>query len=226
MSPRARARLRLGIIVAIASGAMAFTALVVVGPEAIADRIGEPSPATAALFVVVATAMFLLTLPIALIAGTAGLIFGLVPGLPLTLAALLLGSATAWTISRRIGAEAVEAMENERVRAARIWVARRGMPAVILLRLSPIPSGLVNYSSGLSGIGLGTFLTGTAIGLFPRCFAYVTLGGSLEDLGSPTMIAAVAMIAVLAAGGAYAAWRWPLPAEFVVGETARRTAQE
>jgi uncharacterized membrane protein YdjX (TVP38/TMEM64 family) len=43
---------------------------------------------------------------------------------------------------------------------------------------------------------------GTVIGAAPKVFAYTALGGSLDDLTSPEALIAVALLFVLAAGGA------------------------
>jgi uncharacterized membrane protein YdjX (TVP38/TMEM64 family) len=41
----------------------------------------------------------------------------------------------------------------------------------------------------------------TPIGALPRTFAYVALGGSLDDLGSPEAIAALALLVLTAIVG-------------------------
>jgi uncharacterized membrane protein YdjX (TVP38/TMEM64 family) len=46
------------------------------------------------------------------------------------------------------------------------------------------------------------FAAATAIGVAPRAFAYTALGGSLDDLGSPEAIIAIAALVVMALTGA------------------------
>jgi len=51
---------------------------------------------------------------------------------------------------------------------------------------------------------LSVFAAATALGAAPRGFAYTALGGSLDDLGSPEAIVAVAVLVVMAVGGVIA----------------------
>jgi uncharacterized membrane protein YdjX (TVP38/TMEM64 family) len=53
-------------------------------------------------------------------------------------------------------------------------------------------------------VRLAAFAAATAIGVAPRAFAYTALGGSLDDLGSPEAIVAIALLVLMAAGGAVA----------------------
>ena len=48
---------------------------------------------------------------------------------------------------------------------------------------------------------------GTAVGALPRTFAWVALGGSLDDLGSPEAKVAIALLVVMAVVGALLARR-------------------
>ena len=47
---------------------------------------------------------------------------------------------------------------------------------------------------------LAVFAGATALGAAPRAFAYTALGGSLDDLGSPEAIVAIAILVLMAAG--------------------------
>jgi len=78
----------------------------------------------------------------------------------------------------------------------------RGFFAVFYARLAPgIPYSLVNYAAGLSPVSLGAFALATAIGCAPRAFAYAALGGNLDNLGSPEVIAAIVVLVAMAIGG-------------------------
>ena len=57
-----------------------------------------------------------------------------------------------------------------------------------------MPYNLVNYACGLTTIPLGAFALATAIGTAPRTFAYVALGGSFGDLGSPEALIAIGVL--------------------------------
>ena len=80
---------------------------------------------------------------------------------------------------------------------------RYGAVAVMESRIVPLlPYGLVNYSAGLTRLGFREMAVGTLIGAPPKVFAYVALGGSLTDLGSPEAIVAIVLLVTLALVGA------------------------
>jgi uncharacterized membrane protein YdjX (TVP38/TMEM64 family) len=98
----------------------------------------------------------------------------------------------------------VGALVPERARRIDDFIDRRGFWAVLYMRLAPgIPYHLVNYGAGLTRLRTRDMALGTVVGALPRTFAYVALGGSISDLGSPTAIAAIVLLAVTAAVGAW-----------------------
>ena len=83
------------------------------------------------------------------------------------------------------------------------FLTRYGAVAVMESRIVPLlPYGLVNYSAGLTRLGFREMAVGTLIGAPPKVFAYVALGGSLTDLGSPEAIVAIVLLVTLALVGA------------------------
>ena len=82
------------------------------------------------------------------------------------------------------------------------FIERRGFWAVLYVRLTPgLPFTLANYGAGLTRLRFRDMAAGTAIGAGPRTFAYVALGGSLDDLGSPEAIAAIALLVLIGVAG-------------------------
>ena len=70
---------------------------------------------------------------------------------------------------------------------------------MLYARILPgVPYSLVNYAAGLTRVPLAVFAAATALGCAPRAFAYVALGGSLDDLGSPEAIVAFAVLVGMA----------------------------
>lgn len=137
-----------------------------------------------------------------LLAGASGLLFGTAVGTPVAVAAATAGACLAFSVSRWWAHDAVASLARGRLAALREWIGRRGFRAVLLARVAPgLPYSLVNYAAGLSPVRLGTFAAATAIGVAPRAFAYVSLGGHLGDLGSPAALAAFAVLAVMAVVG-------------------------
>jgi uncharacterized membrane protein YdjX (TVP38/TMEM64 family) len=156
-------------------------------------------------FVVLSASLTVAFFPGPLLAGASGLLFGTAAGFPLSLCAAVLGASAAFLIARHAGRDAAERVAGRRVLAVRDAVSRRGFLAILYARILPgVPYNLVNYGAGLTTIPLAVFAGATALGAAPRAFAYTALGGSLDDLGSPEAIAALAVLAVMAAGGAIA----------------------
>lgn len=160
------------------------------------------------IFVVVSSLLTVAMFPGPLLAGASGLLFGTALGTPLSIVAATLGASLAFLVSRRFGARAVDELSGRRVRVLQDFIAQRGFLSVLYARILPgIPYNVVNYAAGLTRVRLATFAAATAIGCAPRAFAYTALGGSLSNLGSPAAIAAYAVLAVMAVGGAVVAVR-------------------
>jgi uncharacterized membrane protein YdjX (TVP38/TMEM64 family) len=166
------------------------------------DDAGVWAPAA---FVAISAALTVAFFPGPLLAGASGLLFGTALGFPLSLTAAVLGASAAFLIARAIGRDAAERVAGPRVAAIRDAVARRGFLAVLYARILPgVPYSLVNYGAGLTAIPLPVFAAATALGAAPRAFAYTALGGSLDDLGSPEAVVAIAVLVVMAVGGVIA----------------------
>jgi uncharacterized membrane protein YdjX (TVP38/TMEM64 family) len=150
------------------------------------------------LFVV---ANFLVTWPI--LAGAGGLLFGTAVGTPLVLAGVTLAALAQMAVARQLAGEHAGALLPRRVRGLETFLERNGGVAVMESRVVPLlPYGLVNYSAGVTRLRFREMAAGTAIGAAPKVFAYTALGGSLADLASPEAIVAVALLVLLAIGGA------------------------
>jgi uncharacterized membrane protein YdjX (TVP38/TMEM64 family) len=130
-------------------------------------------------------------------------------GTPIALAAATLTAVAEMLVTRYVAAARVGALVPERARRADDFLERRGFWAVLYIRLAPgIPYHLVNYGAGLTHLRVRDMAGGTAIGALPRTLAYVALGGSLNDLGSPAALAALALLVITAVvGGLLARWQ-------------------
>ena len=170
--------------------------------DRVRDRVADAGVWAPVAFVALSAALTVVLFPGPLLAGASGLLFGTALGTPLALTAAVLGASAAFLLARTVGHDAVERRAGPRVRALRDVIARRGFLAVLYARIVPgMPYNLVNYGAGLTAIPLPVFAGATALGAAPRAFAYTALGGSLEDLGSPEAIVAIAVLVVMAVGG-------------------------
>jgi uncharacterized membrane protein YdjX (TVP38/TMEM64 family) len=136
------------------------------------------------------------------LAAAGGLLFGTALGTPLALAGVTLAACTQLVIGRSLARPGAMAALPKRAHRFDDFLDRRGFWAVLYVRLAPfVPFVLVNYSAGVTRLRVRSMAAGTAIGTAPRVWAWVALGGSIDDLGSPEAKAAVAMLFVMAIVG-------------------------
>ncbi|WP_435200287.1 TVP38/TMEM64 family protein [Janibacter sp. GS2] len=186
----------------------------VVGPpdvERVQARIDAAGHAAPVLFVLIYAVVTLLPLPKNVVAALAGAMFGLALGVVVVFLAALLGAAAAFALSRALGRDAVERLTGARVARVDALLGRRGITAVIGVRLVPIlPFTVINYSAGLTAVRTRDYAIGTAVGIVPGTVSYVALGAFGTTPGSwPFLLSAAALI-VLTGGG------------FLVARTLRR----
>ena len=203
MSRRA-ALLRLALLVAVLAAcviALASTGSLSSGRvRGWVDGYGAAGPL---VFIGLSALLTVVLFPGPLLAGASGLLFGTALGFPIALTAAVLGACLSFALSRWWAHDAVLELAGPRLLALRAWIARRGFVSVLYARIAPgVPYSLVNYAAGLTAIRLGVFAGATGLGAAPRAFAYTALGGSLGNLRSPAAIVAVAVLVVMALGGA------------------------
>ncbi len=205
-----RARLRLAVFAALVLGL--FLVATVSGRLPTADEVRDWGDGFGWLgpivFIPAAACGLCLFMPGPVLAGAAGLLFGTAAGTPIALAFIVLGAVMQMSISRYLAGDAARQLLPERVRRFDRFIAERGFWAVFYMRLAPaIPYNLVNYGAGLTSLTLRAMAAGTALGAAPRSFAWVALGGNLDDLGSTEAKVAIALLVVMALSGALLARR-------------------
>lgn len=204
MSPRERqAAVRLALLAGLLGTLFTVAALTGgLSSERISDELDGLGWVGPLVFIGVSAALTVALVPGPLLAGAAGLLFGTAVGTPTAIAAATLGASCAFAISRRFGAGPVDELSGHRVRVVQDWIAARGFLAVLYARILPLmPFTVVNYAAGLTRVRIAVFALATAIGCAPRAFAYVALGGSLGDLGSPEALIAFGVLVAMALGG-------------------------
>lgn len=203
MSRRA-ALLRLAALGAVVVALFALVAATgSLSPSRVQDEVEGFGVLAPLAFVVLSSLLTVALFPGPLLAAASGLLFGTALGTPVSIVSATLGAALAFTLSRRLGHGAVDALGGRRLAAVQAWIERRGFVAVLYARIAPgLPYTVVNYVAGLTRIRLAVFAAATALGTAPRAFAYTALGGNLDDLGSPEVVVAVALLVAMALGGA------------------------
>lgn len=165
------------------------------GLQSAVARWGVWSPLVFAGVYVAAT---LLVVPKNVLTVGAGLVFGFGFGSALVWVAALAGAAAAFWVGRFLGLDAVRHLAGPRQDRFAELAARRGGVAVLIARLVPIvPFTVVNYGSGVAGVGFRPYLAATAVGIVPGTLVYAALGA----FGSaPTSWPFVLAASVLGAG--------------------------
>lgn len=140
--------------------------------------------------------------PATVLSIAAGVLFGLAGGLAVVMAGALLSAVGAFGLSRGLGRRAVERVDNDRLRRLDALLRRRGLLAVIGVRLVPLlPFNALNYLCGLTAVRTRDYVLGTAVGILPGATAYVAIGAFGAEPGSlPFLLAVGGLVALSVAG--------------------------
>ncbi|RDI72586.1 TVP38/TMEM64 family protein [Halopelagius longus] len=182
-------RLRFGARIGVGAAlAAVVVAAAVTSPDAFLSHLAWASadPARfAAVAVCLALVRPLLAWPTTLLAVVVGYVVG-VGGVPFALALIVLTSVPPFLFARRFG-------RGGRVAAAgEAFVERTGdVRSVVASRLLPAPSDVVSVAAGVSGVRLGAFVVGTAVGETPWAVAGVLAGASAETLAAGDVAGAI-----------------------------------
>jgi uncharacterized membrane protein YdjX (TVP38/TMEM64 family) len=134
--------------------------------------------APAASIALMTAEALLVPVPVMIIMVANGLVFGLWPGMLVSLAGGLTGGLAAYAVGRWLGRALVERfLPAASLRAADRLMAKYGPWAVVLGRWIPgVPGDPVSYASGLTRMPAVKFAVLTAIGLVPANFVTSFLG--------------------------------------------------
>lgn len=141
--------------------------------------------APAASIVLMTAEALLVPVPITIVMVANGLVFGLWPGMLVSLAGGLTGALAAYTIGRWLGRALVERMlPAASLAAADRLMSKYGSWAVVLERWIPgVPGDPMSYASGLTEMPAAKFLLLTTIGLIPAnlvtAFVGTSVGGDI-----------------------------------------------
>jgi len=142
----------------------------------------------------------------------AGLLFGLLPGLPYALLGITAGAFGAFLAGRALGRSWVEKRmgDNLKLQALDEAVDAQSFYIIFLTRFAIVlPFNLLNYAFGLTRVRAPTYVAATALGMLPAVLLYVYLGTLADDFGQilagevrpasgAYWIAAIAVVAIAA----------------------------
>ena len=202
--PAARALVLAGIVGALAAAGSLLPLRDL--PQAVAG-LGPAGPLAA----VTGAALLLAALvPRTAVSLALGALFGAWSGAALAIGAAALGGAATFTAGRALGREYLASRGWVRWERLDAWLRRRGLLAVIVVRLMPLaPFGLVGYAYGATSVRARHYLLGTLIAAIPSAVAYAVIGAAVV---APSRVDAVAFVpaalGLLVSAAAAAYWRW------------------
>ena len=165
------------------------------------------------LFVLLQGTVTVTPVPRTVFTVAAGVLFGAISGLVLTVVGTSIAAAAAYWLVRLVGGRFVQRHLH---RPGVGWVRARlnggGLLAMVSLRLIPaVPFWAMNYASGLSGVRFAPYLLGTVLGVLPGTIGIVVLGdAAVGGMPHPAMfLVSLTAGAVGITGAVIAARRHP-----------------
>jgi uncharacterized membrane protein YdjX (TVP38/TMEM64 family) len=110
----------------------------------------------------------------------AGFLFGMLAGFPAVTVGNTLGAVAAFALGRTLlcGWAQRKMVGHPLLQALDRTVSQKGLKVVLLIRLTPLPTVLVNYALGLTQVRTGAYVLGTVLGMIPRTILYLYLGST------------------------------------------------
>lgn len=183
------------VVVVVRSGGVA-------GVRAQVATAGAWAPLLFALLQIIVT---ITPLPRTAFSVAAGVLFGTVWGLVLTITSTLIAAVAAYGLVRWVGGPFVDRHAH---RPGFAWLRARldrsGLLAVISLRLIPmVPFAALNYAAAAAHVRLVSYFVGTLIGVLPGTIAVVVLGDAVTGGHvNPALFAVSVAGAVVGGAGA------------------------
>ena len=159
----------------------------------------EALPMTPLLIIAVYVIGGLLLIPVTLLIGITGIVFGTMPGTLYAMTGAMASAAVGYALGTWLGHDIVRRFLSSRINRLSHRLARRGILAMIVVRLLPLaPFGVVNIVAGASHIRLQDYLIGTAIGLAPGILLTTAFAHNLlQAIREPSAATIGVMVIVL-----------------------------
>ncbi|WLP86670.1 TVP38/TMEM64 family protein [Corynebacterium stationis] len=165
-----------------------------------------------ALFWLCYVILTLFPLPRTIWTVSAGILFGPVTGLAISLTALTVSAVIALLVVRGLLGEWMRPrLKHPAVAGINAHLERRGWLAIASLRLvAAVPFSLLNYAAALTAISVGQFAVATLVGSIPTTAIGVFFGDLLTGQMHPGIIAAMIVCALVGIGGLILDSRMPV----------------
>jgi uncharacterized membrane protein YdjX (TVP38/TMEM64 family) len=142
-----------------------------------------------------------MAVPITLLIATTGIVFGASWGAAYAFIGTTIAAAISYSLGNWLGRDAVRKLAGARVNRLSERVAKRGIVAVVVLRILPVaPFAIVNLVAGASHIRMRDFMIGTMLGMGPGIFLTVAFAHQfVASLHRPTVGSFAVLIGIGAA---------------------------
>lgn len=144
------------------------------------------------------TAIVASPIPASPLAVFAGITFGWMKAMLLTIIGATLGAAIAFYIARKLGRPLVEKIFSpEKLKKVEKLMPEKSLIiAIFLLRIQPLPLfDIVSYAAGLTKVSAKNFIIATILGLIPSSFV-LSFFGELANKSFYIGISAMALLAL------------------------------
>ncbi|GAA3236140.1 hypothetical protein GCM10017691_34110 [Pseudonocardia petroleophila] len=160
------------------------------------------------LFAALYAGLSLTPVPATVLSIAAGVLFGWAVGVPVVMAGAFTGAAIGFLLARHLGRTALDGVGGERLARLDAFLRRRGLVAVLAVRMVPIlPFAVINMACGLSALRTRDYLVGSGLGMLPAVTAFVGIGAYGTEPGSLPFLVSAGGLALLLVGGAVLARR-------------------
>jgi phosphatidylserine/phosphatidylglycerophosphate/cardiolipin synthase-like enzyme/uncharacterized membrane protein YdjX (TVP38/TMEM64 family) len=151
-------------------------------------------------------------LPVTVMVAATSIAFGPWTGFAYSLTGAVVSALAAYGVGQALGRDVVRRLAGARINRISRSLARRGVVAVIAIRMVPVaPFTVVNIAAGASHIRFGDFVIGTVLGLLPGVVVLTLLATSLlEAVTAPSVEDLLLLLGAVAIAGlaALVARRW------------------
>lgn len=141
----------------------------------------------------------LVMVPVTLLIAVTGIVFGPLEGSLYATGGTLLSAAVSYGIGQWLGRATVQRMLGPRINRLSRRIAKRGILAMIVVRMLPIaPFTVVNIVAGTSHIRLRDYMVGTLLGMLPGILMTVTFVHHLAEAIRNPSAGTIAVLATVA----------------------------
>ena len=200
-------------LIALVGVIVVFAIVAVLAPHPSVEQIRQwgaaVGPAFPLVFFAVHAIVTVAPVPRTLFTLSAGVLFGPLTGVAVTIGASTVSAILALLLVRAIGREAVAArLSHSALDSIDDSLRRRGWLAVGSLRLiAPVPFSLVNYACGVSAVRPVPFAVATAVGMLPGTLGIVVIGGAIGGDTHPVLLVLSAVCIAIGLSGLVVDWR-------------------